>query len=104
MQETSQTLEPAIQPPRSRLFCYAWRIGVGIVGGLTLLLGFAMVIGPGPGWLVVWAGVSILATEFPWARRLARWLRIQGRKLINRYWKRRDKTPATVRSSTECGS
>lgn len=87
MQETSQTLDPAIQPPRSRLICLLWTVGVAIVGGLTVLIGLILVPAPGPGWLIVWAGVSILATEFPWARRLARWVRVQFRKLINRFWK-----------------
>ncbi len=28
---------------------------------------------PGPGWLIVFAGVGIWATEFEWAQRLLRW-------------------------------
>ncbi len=35
-----------------------------------MLLGLVMVPYPGPGWLVVFAGFAILATEFDWAHRL----------------------------------
>lgn len=30
---------------------------------------------PGPGWLIVFAGLGILASEFEWARRTLRWFR-----------------------------
>jgi uncharacterized protein (TIGR02611 family) len=43
---------------------------VGIVGGLVLLAGIIMIPYPGPGWLVVFAGLAILATEFTWAQRI----------------------------------
>ena len=42
-----------------------------LVVGLTLLLGgIVMLITPGPGLLVIVAGLSLLAAEFVWARRL----------------------------------
>jgi uncharacterized protein (TIGR02611 family) len=44
-----------------------YRIGVGVVGGLVLVAGVLMIPYPGPGWLVVFAGLAILATEFAWA-------------------------------------
>ncbi|RKT54153.1 TIGR02611 family protein [Saccharothrix australiensis] len=49
-----------------------YRIGVGVVGGLVLVAGILMIPYPGPGWLVVFAGLAILATEFAWAGRLLR--------------------------------
>ena len=66
----------------------AWRIGVGVLGTLTVLLGLVLVPFPGPGWLIVFLGLGILATEFAWAERLldfgrARfrgWLRWVGRQ------------------------
>lgn len=48
----------------------AWRIGVGVVGVLVVLLGLFLVPFPGPGWLIVFVGLGILATEFAWAERL----------------------------------
>ncbi|MEU4806963.1 TIGR02611 family protein [Actinosynnema sp. NPDC023587] len=49
-----------------------YRIGVGVVGGLVLVGGILMIPYPGPGWLVVFAGLAILATEFEWAGRVLR--------------------------------
>lgn len=46
----------------------AKRLGIGIVGGLVLLVGIITIPYPGPGWLIVFAGLAILATEFEWAR------------------------------------
>lgn len=43
---------------------------MGVVGGLVLVAGVAMIPYPGPGWLVVFAGLAILGSEFTWARRL----------------------------------
>jgi len=34
------------------------------------VVGLALVPLPGPGWLVVFLGLGLLATEFAWARRL----------------------------------
>jgi len=38
-------------------------------GFALIVLGVAMFVTPGPGLLAVVAGVSILATEYEWARR-----------------------------------
>src|SRR4051812_38936499 len=46
------------------------KITVAIVGGTVLLIGVALVVLPGPAFLVLPAGLAILATEFLWARRL----------------------------------
>ena len=40
---------------------------IGLVGWAVLLLGIVMIPYPGPGWVVVFIGLSILATEFKWA-------------------------------------
>ncbi len=41
---------------------------IAIAGGVVLIAGIIMIPYPGPGWLVVFAGLAILATEFAWAR------------------------------------
>ena len=46
------------------------RIGTAIVGGLVLVFGIIAIPYPGPGWLIVFAGLAILSTEFAWAKRL----------------------------------
>lgn len=48
------------------------RIVVTVVGGTVLALGIALVVLPGPAFIVIPAGLAILAIEFAWARR---WLR-----------------------------
>lgn len=45
---------------------------VAIIGSTIVLIGLALLILPGPGLLVVAAGLAILATEFIWARRALR--------------------------------
>lgn len=46
------------------------RIAVAFVGGIVLAVGVVMLVLPGPAVVVIPAGLAILATEFPWARRL----------------------------------
>lgn len=56
------------------------RIVVTVVGGTVLALGIALIVLPGPAFLVIPAGLAILAIEFAWARR---WLR-SARALLPR--------------------
>jgi len=44
-----------------------WRIFIGVVGGLVTIVGTVFLFAPGPGLLVLLAGLGILATEFAWA-------------------------------------
>lgn len=50
-----------------------YRIAVGLVGLLIVGVGIVAVPAPGPGWLIVFVGVSVWASEFEWAQRLLRW-------------------------------
>jgi len=44
---------------------------VKAVFGFTLLaIGVVLLVTPGPGWVVILAGLALLAAEFLWARRL----------------------------------
>jgi len=45
------------------------KLFIAVIGGTVLLLGVALLVLPGPGTLVIAAGLAILATEFLWARR-----------------------------------
>ncbi len=49
-----------------------YRIGVAVVGVGIMLVGFPLIPLPGPGWLVVFLGLGVLASEFGWASRLQR--------------------------------
>ena len=46
-----------------------YRIVIGVLGTIVLAAGILAIPYPGPGWLIVFAGLGILATEFTWARR-----------------------------------
>jgi uncharacterized protein (TIGR02611 family) len=46
------------------------RIAVTIIGFVLLLAGIVMIVTPGPGILLIIAGLAVLATEYVWAERL----------------------------------
>jgi len=46
------------------------RIAVTIAGFAVLLAGVALLVLPGPGWLLIFVGLTILATQYVWAERL----------------------------------
>ncbi|MER6995827.1 TIGR02611 family protein [Streptomyces sp. NPDC000410] len=51
----------------------SWQVGVFIVGLAVVGAGIVMLPLPGPGWLVIFAGMAIWATEFVWAQLVLRW-------------------------------
>jgi uncharacterized protein (TIGR02611 family) len=46
------------------------RVGKVVVGAILLLIGIALLVLPGPGFVGIIAGLAILSTEFVWAARL----------------------------------
>ncbi len=50
----------------------AKKIVVLVVGVTMILLGVAMLVFPGPGWLTIFGGLAVLATEFAWAKWMLR--------------------------------
>jgi tellurite resistance protein TerC len=48
---------------------YLRKLIIAIVGGTVLLIGVALIVLPGPAFVVIPIGLAILATEFAWARR-----------------------------------
>jgi uncharacterized protein (TIGR02611 family) len=53
---------------------------VTILGVALLAVGLAMIVLPGPGFLVIVAGLAVLATEYVWARSLLDRARTQAEK------------------------
>jgi len=53
------------------------RLIIGVVGFTILLIGIALLVLPGPAFIVIPIGLGVLATEFVWARRLLRKVREQ---------------------------
>ncbi|HKQ25719.1 MAG TPA: PGPGW domain-containing protein [Burkholderiales bacterium] len=60
------------------------RIVIGVIGGTVTLIGIALIVLPGPAFIVIPIGLSILATEFLWAKR---WLQ-KARDAVTRIKKR----------------
>jgi len=58
---------------------HARRVVVAVIGGTVLLVGIALIVLPGPAFVVIPLGLAILATEFVWARRLLRRVKEQVR-------------------------
>lgn len=57
---------------------------VGVIGVTILLIGVAMVVLPGPAFIMIPVGLGVLATEFTWARRMIRRARVMiGRARSN---------------------
>jgi uncharacterized protein (TIGR02611 family) len=59
----------------SRLLHLGWRAGVFLVGLVVVVIGVIMLPLPGPGWLVIFAGMAVWGTEFVWAQLVLRWTR-----------------------------
>jgi uncharacterized protein (TIGR02611 family) len=53
------------------------RVIVGVIGALLVVLGVILLFIPGPGLLLLAAGVGLLSLEFDWAKKLFR--RTRGR-------------------------
>ncbi|MFD8635547.1 TIGR02611 family protein [Streptomyces sp. NPDC059533] len=51
----------------------SWQVGVFVVGLAVIGAGIAMLVLPGPGWVAIFAGLAIWATEFAWAHLVLRW-------------------------------
>ena len=49
-----------------------YRVVVGVIGLIVVVVGLIMVPFPGPGWLVVFICLGLWACEFEWAQRLLR--------------------------------
>ncbi|GAA1603377.1 TIGR02611 family protein [Streptomyces globosus] len=58
---------------RRRTLHLSWQVGVFIVGLAVIGAGAAMLVLPGPGWVAIFAGLAIWATEFAWAHLALRW-------------------------------
>ncbi|MGH8489240.1 MAG: PGPGW domain-containing protein [Gammaproteobacteria bacterium] len=67
----------------SQSYKLARRIVVGVVGATVVLLGMAMIVLPGPAFIVIPVGLAILGVEFTWARNRLRVLRAKVQSTFN---------------------
>jgi len=72
-----------------------------IVFGFTMLaIGAVMLVTPGPGWLIIFLGLGLLAAEFVWARRLMDRLKRQGGR-VRDAMRRQPRGPANGNPSAD---
>jgi uncharacterized protein (TIGR02611 family) len=64
------------------------RVIVSVIGATVLLIGVALLVLPGPAFIVIPVGLAILATEYAWARR---WLK-KVRQMASNVVSGRDRT------------
>jgi len=88
MRSTSQNKQLIGSPSWTKRLVGLWnlenikivkRVIVSVVGATVLLIGVALLILPGPAFIVIPVGLAILASEYAWARR---WLR-KVRRMAN---------------------
>jgi uncharacterized protein (TIGR02611 family) len=58
------------------------RIAVTVVGFAVLIAGVVMMVTPGPGILVILAGLAILASEWAWAERALDRAKVAGKAAV----------------------
>ncbi|MGW0083406.1 TIGR02611 family protein [Streptomyces sp. NPDC003393] len=56
-----------------RVLHVSWQVGVFVAGLAVVGAGVVMLPLPGPGWVVIFGGMAIWATEFVWAQLVLRW-------------------------------
>ncbi len=78
----------------SKLVSRSKKVLIGICGGLVALMGLVLVPYPGPGWLIVFAGLAILSTEFEFAGRALDYAKGKYDAWID--WLKRQKWPIQV--------
>jgi len=59
-----------------------------------LLIGIVMLVTPGPGWLVIFLGLGLLAAEFVWAKRLMDRMKREGGRMRDAVWRSAKNVPA----------
>ena len=66
---------------------YRWarRIAVALVGGTVLAIGVALIVLPGPAFVVIPLGLAILGAEFARARHWLRKVRQRSSDLLNMF-------------------
>jgi uncharacterized protein (TIGR02611 family) len=56
-----------------RVLHVSWQVGVFVIGLAIVVAGIIMLPLPGPGWVVIFGGMAVWATEFVWAQLVLRW-------------------------------
>lgn len=73
------------------------RLVVGVVGTTVMMIGVALIVLPGPAFIVIPVGLAILATEFAWAKRYMDKGREAFKKTKNKFSKQKEAHLITAR-------
>jgi uncharacterized protein (TIGR02611 family) len=65
------------------------RIGVTIVGGVLVLAGLVFLVLPGPGLVLILAGLAVLATEYVWAQTVLNYAKDKANRAKDRVRRKR---------------
>ncbi len=71
------------------------RVIIGVIGGTILAIGIAMVVLPGPAIVVIPLGLAVLATEYIWARRWLKKLRVMVQQARDKVSSKQAAEPAS---------
>jgi hypothetical protein len=88
----SASTEPDAAPARTRLRLLR-KAAVAVAGVALILAGIVMMVLPGPGIVAILAGLGLLGTEFPAARRASERLNGYARTAWSKIRRRRDGKP-----------
>jgi hypothetical protein len=59
------------------------RVIISVVGATILLIGIALLVLPGPAFIVIPVGLAVLATEYAWARRWLKKVRTMASNVVS---------------------
>ncbi len=62
---------------------HARRVVITVVGGSIVLIGIALIVLPGPAFIVIPVGLGILGLEFAWARRWMERVREHAQRAVD---------------------
>ena len=82
------------QHPLFRTYKIAKRVAIGIVGGSVLVVGVAMVVLPGPAFIVIPVGLGILSIEFAWARIWLKKIKAKAQAVVQQIGNKNGTPPA----------
>ncbi|WP_089103202.1 TIGR02611 family protein [Streptomyces hyaluromycini] len=78
----------------------SWQVGVFAVGLAVVAVGIVLLPLPGPGWVIIFGGMAIWATEFVWAQLVLRWTKRKvteaAQKALDPKVRRRNITLTTI--------
>ncbi|MFK0283578.1 TIGR02611 family protein [Streptomyces sp. NPDC090499] len=83
-----------------RMLHLSWQVGVFVIGLAVVAVGVVLLPLPGPGWVIIFAGMAIWATEFVWAQLVLRWTKRKvteaAQKALDPRVRRRNITLTTI--------